>query len=480
MCSMISVCPEVVRYELLLTANTAVSHHDPATQDESNRLQFNRQKQLLTSATETVILEQAALDVICGQHMLPRQVVNVFQDLTFGEFIGTTLTRMFLDMYNGKNGGEGEGLFSGMERYERLETRLRAAAVASHTLRAWWDRLCSTLQVGIHPGEYDTYLLDLLSLPRGVQQAVLRSLVVDYRSIVALARYWHSTMKLRSDEYAAKAGKHALVEPLQALHFDVATLPAVGAVQVIDVPAVSGNSLRHQVVREPSWLHLAAALGLSAESPGKGPVPAGVEAIFYNGGNIEAGAKQPSNTFSLAQRIREAYPSLDLLGGVTDSFDIGESRLKLVGWIVCRENREALRGSPAYDLPSASVSVFDLVDDVTLTRQAGRTGVGQMIYSFETLCSGVQVLCRMALSPFTRRLTRGALVAAAETFLDVDNTIGGQSARGFGDMTGQWLTRPDADDEVLEEYEAYLAENREGLVQGLRDGTLGTGAVILS
>lgn len=480
MCSQILVCPEGARYELLLTANTAVSHHDPATQEESNRLQFNRQRQLLAGEEGPATITQPMVDLIAVQHTIPVQIEGVFHDLSFAEFVATALAKMFLDMYNGKNAGEGEGLFSGMERYERLETRLRAAAVASHTLRAWWDRLCSTLQVSIHAGNDDAVLFNLLSLPRGVQQAVLKAMVTDYRSVTALARLWHSTMKLRSEAYAEAAGKHALVEPLQVMQFDAKALPGATGIRVVDVPAVSGNSLRHQVVREPAWQHLSRALGLAAASPGRGPVPAGVEAIFYNGGNIEAGAKQPSNVFSLAQKVREAYPSLDLLGGVTDSFDLGESRLRLAGWIVCKENREALKGSPAYDLPAASISVFDLVDDVTLTRQAGRTGVGQMIYSFEVLCAGVQVLCRMVLPPFTRRVTRGALVAAAETFLAEDNTVGGQAARGFGDMRGEWLSRPEGDEEVRQEYEAYLGENAETLAAGLRDGTLGTGVMILS
>jgi CRISPR/Cas system CSM-associated protein Csm3 (group 7 of RAMP superfamily) len=124
----------------------------------------------------------------------------------------------------------------------------------------------------------------------------------------------------------------------------------------------------------------------------------------------------------------------------------------------------------------ASVSAFDMLDDVTLTRQAGQVGSGQMIWSFETLAAGGQVLCRMHLVPFTPELTAGALLAAVETYLREDATIGGQAARGFGFVRGEWLTAYDL--AAREAYESYLAENREALGSGLRDGTLGMSKVI--
>ncbi len=474
----VTVIPRAIRYELLLTADTPVSHHDPAVQDDSNRMLFNRQKQLRAGDYPTTLPDRALVGVILADHKVPQSIVDLFIDVTFPEFVATALTRLFIDFYNSN---DGTGLFEGMERYARLEARLHQAAICSHTLRGWWDRLCATMQVPIHGGDHDDALLRLLTLPIGLQQFVLRALSDDYRSIVALARLWHTTEKQRSPEYAAKAGKGD-PGPLVMVHWDDADdrmAPVIGGAQVLEVPAVSGNSLRHQLVREPAWLHLCEHLDLSEAEPGKGPVPPGVEAIFYNGGNIAAGAKQPTNTHYLANRARALYPSLDLLGGVTDSFDLGESRLTVAGWLVCRENRDALIGSPAYDLPAASVSVYDMLDDVTLTRQAGRTGLGQMIYSFETLCPGVQVLCRLGLSPYTGIVTRGALVAAVETYLANVPNIGGQAARGFGHVHGEWLTRPD-DGDAREQYEAYLVANRDALRAGLCDGTLGTGSRILS
>lgn len=473
--SEIVVAPNVITYELLLTLTQSMSHHDPAVQDKSNRLLFNRQKQRLEYALDATPANQEILDAICKAHPLIGDMAELGKDLTFPEFISTVLIRMFLDVYNPRNGGDGEGLFSGKERYTMLEARFRQAAICAATLRSFWNRLVNSMQVSTHPADYDQELAAIFALPRGLQHLILRSLADDYRSIMALARLWYQVRK----EPAPTTNLFTKAPEPVILRFDTASLHAEGGSRVVEVPAVSANSVRHQLVREPAWLHLFSRLGLMPNDPGKGPVPAGVEALFYNGGNIEAGAKQPSNPFALANEIRRRYPSLDLLGGVTDSFDIGESRLRVGTWIVCRENAKALANSPAAALPAINESIFDLIDDETRTRMAGRSGQGQMIYNYESLCAGTQVLVRFSLQPFTSVLSEGALLAALKWYLAEDRSLGGQVARGHGDVHGEWLIQPKRE-EPLALYEQYLDEHAEELRLGLVDGTLGTGTKVVS
>ena len=116
-----------------------------------------------------------------------------------------------------------------------------------------------------------------------------------------------------------------------------------------------------------------------------------------------------------------------------------------------------------------------MLDDVTATRQATEQGVGQMIYNFETLCAGVQILVRLSLAPGTRTLTRGALAAALTTYTELGPLVGGQSARGFGHGRAEVLRAIPGQETAQEAYESYLAENQEALRAALRDGTLGTG-----
>jgi hypothetical protein len=469
------VYPTRVDYELLLTALTPISHHDPAVQDDSNALLFNRQKQLLPVGAPYPVPDPEVLTRFTEAHSVPVDIRDVLMDLTFPEFVGVVLVRMFLDAYNR---GEGTGVFEGMERYSRLENRLRHTAIASHTLRRLWDRLCDSLRVPIHGGDDDYALLATLTLPAGVQQAVLRAIQQDYRSIVAIARLWHTVAKLESPEYAAAAGKEAMIYPKTTV--SVRWLEDSAGVRVVEVPAVSANSLRHQLVREPGWLGLFGALGLREERPGMGPVPAGVEALFYNGGNIAAGAKQPTNVFTLAGKIREAFPLLDLLGGVTDSFDVGESRLQVAAWLVCAENAPALKGTPAEGLPAASVSVFDLLDEVTITRQAGQVGTGQMIVNAEALAAGTQVYVRLSLAPFSPVLTHGALVDAVDRWREMDGTVGGAAARGMGHCRSEWLARPAEAEAYAHAYRDDIEMRRDELIEALVSGRMGTDKVVLT
>lgn len=465
------VYPRSLTYELLLTAQTAISHHDPAVQDDSNRMLFNRQKQLLPGLRPGPLVGWSEIELMLEHHRLPLEVAPVMVDLTFPEFVATAMVRLWLDIYNS---GDGSGIFEGMARYERLEARLRHAAIASASLRQLWDRLCATLNVPIPPQKYDAAIAEFWTLPAGTQQQVLRVLSLDYRSIVQLARYWHTKAKATDAGYAERAGIEALPDVFVLAELSDAKKEPP---PIYEAPGVSANSVRHELVRQPAWLHLADRLGLDADSPGKGPVPEGIESMFDDGGNIAAGAKQPSNVHRLANTIRETYPSLDLIGGVTDTFVLGEGQLQLASYLVCRENREAL--GMAADLPLADVSVFDMLDDVTLTHQAASKELGKMIFSFETLAAGAQILCRFTIKPQTNILTHGALLTAIDWWQQHDGTICGQSARGFGVCDSQWLMQPDGfEGDPAQEYEDYIELNKTSLVAGLMDGTLGCDRVV--
>lgn len=469
----------VTKAELLLTFTQPVSHHDPAMTDKSNTLLFNRQKQMLPRSVTAVPPNQSEIDAVAAMLPVPGDIAAIMSDVGYSEFVACALVKVFVDMYNSPDGA---GLFSGMQRYERLESRIRNAAVRATTLRHWWNRLADEMQVRLHGGDDDRFLLSCFALSPGTQESVLRALAAEHRSVVSLARAWHGAVKQQSAAYAAKTGTEQGAAS-ETLRFDVARVAAEiegASVRDVEVPAIQGNAVRHQCVRGPLWLHLVRFLGIPYSYPGEGALPAGVEALFVNGGNIEGGAKQPSNPHKLAWEIRRAFPSLDLLGGTTDSFDLTESRLKVAPWIVCRENRDSLLGSVAYDLPAAEVSVFDMLTEVTQTRMATRQGAGQMIYNCEALAAGSRLLVRFTLDAYTPDITKGAFVAAIETFLTNNPHIGGQKRVGFGACTGEWLKPIEGAEGLRELYESYLEENREALLLALESGKLGTETAVVS
>ena len=475
--------------DLLLTALSPISHHDPAA-DKSNILLFNRRKQRVDSPPQPGRVSQAHVDALCAAHPAPADVADLLETVSFPEFAACCLARLFLDFYNGWNKGEGVGVFQGQERYELLETRLRAAAVQSGSLRGLWDLLCAKLQVPIHGGDADRALLTLLQSPRSLQAQVLHVIREDFRTVVSLARLWHSETKAQVKPYADKAGRAPALAS-RTLSFDAASLQSneksnenAALVSVVDVPYVSGNTLRHQIVRGPGGLHFAGRIGLPLGLPGDGLVSPSVEALFINGNNIRSkekgGSGAPEAAWEMTHAIRRAHPFLDLLGGCMDGFILGDSHLHVAPWIVCRENALALRGTAAEHLPATALSVSDLLDEVTQTRQETDKGVGQMIYNFETLCAGTQIFCRLHLAPEAGRLTLGALAASVETYLHGLSSAGGQKARGFGWMRGEIVSCPDDWEESLAEYEHYLDANAEALKSGLVDGTLGARTRVVS
>ncbi len=450
-------------FDLLLTLTTQTSHHDPAIGDGSNILTFNRQTQLIERNVAAYSLAQERVMAFCQANPIPTALLPIFEQTTFQEFAASALVKLLLDMYNSP---DGTGIFSGMDRYEKLESRVRSAAARSFSLRRFWARLCHDLRLPIHSGGDDVTLMAFYAMPLGLQQDVLALMAREYRSVVTLARAWHAMGKSANDFYASAIGSET--QSLVVASFDAASIGSgTHDVVPLEVPAVSANSLRHQVVREPAWFHLVKALELSSVLPG-------IEALFVNGGNIRQGAKSPSNAADLARIIRNTYPPLDLLGGCCDNFDLGEGRLSVAGWVVCRENTKALAGTGAENLPLASVSIFDMLDDVTHTRQATEAGLGQMIWNFETLATGLNVMVRLSLHPFTSSLSRSALFAAVEQFRQ-QPTIAGQAARGFGWCEADWLGDGGHD---AAEYETYLSENSEVLIGGIESGKLGTAAQV--
>lgn len=458
-------------FDLLLTATQPISHHDPAARDDSNMLTFNRQKQFVERTISGGILTQEVIDEFCQCNSIPLVIADLLQPLKFSEYVACTLVCILIDLYNSL---EGTGLFSGMNRYAMLETRIHSASVRASNLARFWSLVTRDLQLPIQSVANDELVIQFYRLPAPLQESVITVLTEQYRAIVTIARVWSAQAKLGNPEYAAAAGQSRLpgLDQVQVLRFNADDIAETHTHLVLEVPAVSTNSLRHQVVRGPSWVHLAQTLKLHDLRP---HIPAAAEAIFENGGNIRAGVKQPREAWSLAEKIKQAFPSLELLGGVADSFDLGESKLSPSAWLVCRENAAAL---PGYNLPGLAVSAFDMLDDVTHTRQASEHGVGQMIYNFETLPAGAQIILRLAIKPFTSDLARGALFAALKTFAESIPSLGGQSARGYGYVIADLENLPAGADDLAQTYEAYLIDNADQLRAWLQDGTLGCGSPV--
>lgn len=460
--------------ELLLTAKSPIAHGHAGAGDTGNIATFNRRGQFIDKGAGAYPTAEE-IAAFCAAHPVPGELAEPLREVDFGQFVAIAYVQEFLSLYNTR---DGVGLLAGVERYNMLERKLTSAAILSSSLMSLWTTLCNAMMLPIHDVDSDATLLGFWSLPTAIQRAAVAVCVEQARSIITVARVWSQAKKMRNPKYAAVLQQEARAEAFATLAFDPEPAGNAGMLKA-SVPVITPNSVRHQLVRTPSWEHLTRTLGIPPAYAGQGPLPLAAESIFVNGGNIKPGAKQPQKAFALAGRIRQTFPSLDLLGGVTDSFDIGESALKVSAWLVCRENREGLPAS-LQDCPAAQVSAFDMLDQFTETRIATINNEGQMILIFEVLAPGSQLYVRLYLAPWTQPLARGALVCAVREYMQGLPIIGGKSARGYGMMSTDTLsTFPSADDDAAL-YEQYLAERRDELVGWLVDGTLGAGVVVCS
>lgn len=452
---------------LRLTLQTPLSHHDPDVKDKSNKNLFRRMAKVLRTGDAGNMPTQAQIDRVLDAYTVPLDIADLFTEVTLPQFMAAAILHEFVTRYGG---GDGNGLFSGTDRYRRLEERFQQSAVQAHSLLELWGMACNSLQVPNVDHGRDANLLRLLNTPAALAGLVLKALADTPRPLVMLARLWVEQTKQQSATYASKAGVQTGSAESVRLMFPMPAEMSTGREIVVELPTFSANSLRHELVREPGMWHLFNSLGIGFDEP----LPA-MTAMFYNGGDIKAGATQPGDVFWLRKTIREKYPLLGLISGGTDAFILGESSLKVHSWVRCRENNDVLSDVGL----DTTTSIFDAVDEWTLTRHANRVESGQMPFSFETLAAGTEIVVRLAVSPYADNLQIGALMAALNTYREADSTLGGQSSRGFGLMSLNWHDSQ-MDVGSLLAYQDYMDSNRDALRAGILDGTLWTGKKVMS
>jgi hypothetical protein len=390
------------------------------------------------------------------------------RDLSLPEFVASALAYTFIQRYGGQ---DGNGLFEGIERYRRLEERFQQSAVQAGSLFTLWGHVCRTMMVSGAVGAVADPAVRIITVPSALGQMVLRVLAETPAPVVMVARLWAETERNQSERYAEKAGRNVASAGTVVLSYRADSLVRGGDYVTVQVPEYSANSLRHELVREPLLWHLYHRMGI----PFDGPLGART-ALFYNGGDLKRAGS--AGIFWARKDIRNLYPSLALLGGSTDTFMLGESNLRVHCWLRCSENNRSLSQVGM----QSDASAFDLLDRITLTRHssrlAGQDGVQTaMPFTFEALVPGAEIIARLGLVTYAQPIEEGALAAAVATFRELDMTLGGQGARGYGHVALDWL---DGEPGRQDEYESHLEAHADAIRSGIMDGTMGTGSVVVS
>lgn len=455
-----------------MTATNATAHGEAGANatGPNNTTLFARELTLLRREQLSFTDADARIAVksLCHKFRVAGEHCPFLETLTGAQLVAVFFTAQFPLLYS----GEGDGLFSGMERYQYLTTRLTDGAASFSTFPDVWGYAARKLALPLYPGAAYDVMLALLTLPKAIQAAALSALLKAPELIVMAARLVAEGVKASDEKYAAKAKTPQTRLTAYALT-DQQWRDVTGeAGQMLSVrlPALSGNSLRHNLLREPAATRLLTELGLT---PDRQIVSIGVERFLYSGGNTQKGAKAPAACDLYEARARELYPTIDALGGSVDQFVFTRSQVAIASWIVCKENNW-ITESKTDGEARCEASIFDLVSETTRTR-AGIGGHdaedGQMIYAYETLAAGTQVLVEIGFQPFTRNLTIGSMLQALIDWQAAGGRIGARGNQGHS----QFLASFPADErfEWAEDYLAYLQTNKEALAEGLRSATYG-------
>lgn len=216
----------------------------------------------------------------------------------------------------------------------------------------------------------------------------------------------------------------------------------------VEVPAISGNSLRGQLRR------IAARQMLDRLKLER--VPTKVYHLLFSGGAISKGETSSSHRVADIRALRELVPMIGLFGGAWHA-EIMPGCLS-VDWIwpVC----EATIQITGIESP---VSVRELVDDLFYTRCDDSPipddeVSSQMIYECEAIVPGV-VLCGALSLTRATEVESGCLAIAFAEWLAYPR-LGGQSSRGHGRL--EVLRWPELIG-FKEEYVAHLDKHRDTL-----------------
>ena len=109
--------------------------------------------------------------------------------------------KTFIGIYTPMNEGDGDGLFSGIERYRKLADRLPQAAISSQTLYDFWSKLRLKMHVSMPPTKATELLLPLWGLPN--QLAILNRMVNQGNELIQVA------LAIYREEVAARKSKWA-------------------------------------------------------------------------------------------------------------------------------------------------------------------------------------------------------------------------------------------------------------------------------
>lgn len=482
-----------------LNAHTPIAHGDPGAVATGNETPFRLTPVLYprpTTATrvrndqEPVGMETAeeartrslveaeeAITDLARHYPLSLSLARSLADLTPEEFCAAAFLRSIIEKLNRLNGGDGDGLFSGRERYDLLLRRLNiCAGKFNSSLFSLYASLLKELQIETVLDMREELPL-YTALPRAVQLAIIKMLTSEAQSCITMARYW-----IDQDR---KDAAGALPD-----YYDPTGRVAGSSLELAEalVPTISADALRHSSLRQILADHLLEVCGLGSVEQAviKRLVPPHVSMLLNNGGNVAAGKSAPDNSEALNVAMKRVFPSLELLGGCVPTH-IFNGALSLAQWTLCLQMNQFTE--PLGWSSDVDASTLLYTSDNTRQTPPGMEHSkenGQMITGATLMKAGSSILAQYRFAPFTSLLARGAAYFGFQRWLALGGYVGGKHNVGLGQMRLDELRFFNDPGESLAEeqiqadfeqaglaYAEYVERHAEELADALQSGSLG-------
>jgi len=220
------------------------------------------------------------------------------------------------------------------------------------------------------------------------------------------------------------------------------------------VPVLSGNAIRHRMIREPAGLHLIHECGLA------GKINKRAANFFLHGGSLsESTARVDLNA---KMEMKERMPFVRLIGGaLPDAIEEGSLRVDQ-GVLCCRENASRIGAISGLGAPSYLRSAEDFVGgwqytrsdaarnepDVIDRRQPDDDESNLMIYSGQNVIPGATFIHGFTLE-HAGPLEVGCLLMGISLWLSAGGHIGGMASRGHGKLDTRLLLPDGIDGQLL-------------------------------
>lgn len=274
------------------------------------------------------------------------------------------------------------------------------------------------------------------------------------------------------------SGNESIINREKVLHGNI----------IKDIPVVSGNSLRHKLVREPGALYLIDELGL------RGQLNIDQANYMFTGGSLTESSIN-ENLKKIAD-MQNFFPLFRLLGGSLKNQVIGGSLFSLRGIMVCEENREQLKSllPGEYILPDESMkSCEHFITNYQYTRgSAEKMDVAYeiisendhekdiksnlMIYNGQAILPGALFYHGFIMQNISR-LEIGALLLSIKLWHESGAFIGGMSRIGHGKVELSMFAESlkdffnsDVDfEKCISDYKNHVIENKQNCIDWLNE-----------